>query len=1277
MKKLLLALMLLVSPLFAQNYTTVTASNIISPSGAKLNGNVCFTAENEKGNPIPFQVGGGGLVVSSPYCTKIVNGVVNMQVANPANTIPANIFYLIIISSSGGGYSCPSASISGATLNLDTYVCPSIIVGPGPALGTVVEIDTTSPIVGGPITYHGAIGLSTACVNQVWEWNGTSWGCATAGGSGTPGAPSGSLQGNNAGNLGAIPNTNNDFTTGLTAWGNVNNDWIWTPAMNWSQTVASNITAGAPNTLTLTPCPVGVDATSGRGYEVLLSGGGHSESALTTNGGTCLSGASSGTITFIPVFSYSSSSSTVGSASFGIQETINQCQPANTMGDSFVANQCVVKIPPNGPGIPVTPVQGVYNYNIYGTIYMHTTQATLEAEGVTLNCLERGPCLHLNGTVNYSWGSTISHESQGNVVKGLSLRSTIPNASDPAYIGSAITSTTVTASVATVTTAAPHGFRVGDWVTIMFTDDSSYWGDTLVTSVPTTTSFTFAARFTNITLQNTPGVVALDYVGIRDDANSTLFDHVSYDSEWDGGFTVYHFNHFFDLWDDENLTISHFNNPIPLGSSPNWSGSAIYSGGANVYPGGRQLAPVLSLRDSNISPTRSNGVTLYNSNGCYIENTVIQSTALWQVYSANTTGNFQGCHLRNVYPESTLGQNPTSPMESPYPGLGISGLIAGQSTGTSSFSITANGGVEGIFPTGGSGATPYTYYIVAKCVGSGVNHSCPTGGGSSTSPMQVLNWLSTGSDTIAVKWPRVANLADAITYDVIRMTTPGSGNPYPSNGNCPGGAGGICGSVATGVTQATACSGGLVCSFTDTGSSTTSAYTIALANYAGTLAFWPGSIVSANKTITVDNEFGNLVGVGLAGNPIQSVNGPCFGFTSPGGYSTCLSTVTNVNNSTPNQAATLLSDGAEISAPMAFSKGRLNFTTTPSAFISPHHIITLIDSNPSLTQATNGNRPLASDNDTYIGTDMPTTNTFSNGQLSLGAPLYISNYIANKGDNISFLTRLSSTQFRVTTQTMLVDNVLLAPSGCSGCAPFALVGSQASDNFNRANGALGANWTTTAGTFAISSNTALVTAVTGAAALTAYTGTTFASNQYAQATYLAGGSWGGAIGVRLSNSAATGYILYGIAGSSSAIAKVVAGTVTNIATGGPGFSTSDILRLEVTGTSITASQNGAVILTATDSSIASGYPGLGAIDFTGGVMDNFKGGDLTWVGKINNIQYIPNPFSSLTTCASTIEGQVSAVSDSSTATWGATITGSGSNHVLGYCDGTNWTVMGK
>jgi hypothetical protein len=55
----------------------------------------------------------------------------------------------------------------------------------------------------------------------------------------------------------------------------------------------------------------------------------------------------------------------------------------------------------------------------------------------------------------------------------------------------------------------------------------------------------------------------------------------------------------------------------------------------------------------------------------------------------------------------------------------------------------------------------------------------------------------------------------------------------------------------------------------------------------------------------------------------------------------------------------------------------------------------------------------------------------------------------------------------------------------------------------------------------------------------------------------------------------------------------------------------------------------------------------------------------------------PAHFSTLPACASGIEGTTAPVTDSTTNVWGATITGSGVDHVLAYCDGANWTVAAK
>ena len=52
-------------------------------------------------------------------------------------------------------------------------------------------------------------------------------------------------------------------------------------------------------------------------------------------------------------------------------------------------------------------------------------------------------------------------------------------------------------------------------------------------------------------------------------------------------------------------------------------------------------------------------------------------------------------------------------------------------------------------------------------------------------------------------------------------------------------------------------------------------------------------------------------------------------------------------------------------------------------------------------------------------------------------------------------------------------------------------------------------------------------------------------------------------------------------------------------------------------------------------------------------------------------------FSAYTACSSTIEGALASITDGNSNTWGATVAGGGANHVMMYCDGTNWTVAGK
>jgi len=312
-------------------------------------------------------------------------------------------------------------------------------------------------------------------------------------------------------------------------------------ALNWTQTISSPLTGGTQATVTLTPCPAGLDTTSGAGYQVLLSGGGNSEAAsVISAAGGCTSGAASGTITFTPFYSYAAGY-TIGSASSGIQETLNA--GCGVDGTQYKNSQCNVTIPANGPN------SAINTYNVYGTIYLHSNQSILSGYGTSLNCLGRGACLQIGDLRN-------SNDYTDNTVAGLSFRTPVNVSGNAAFAGVGITQTQMTSQVVTITTASAHGFRAGDMVTILFTDNSNYWGDATITAVPNSTTFQYAHPGANIAAQASPGVVALAYVAVLDNGMDTHLLVISYDKDSENG----RFNNFFDMWDDENATIDHFNN---------------------------------------------------------------------------------------------------------------------------------------------------------------------------------------------------------------------------------------------------------------------------------------------------------------------------------------------------------------------------------------------------------------------------------------------------------------------------------------------------------------------------------------------------------------------------------------------------------------------------------------------------------------------------------------------------------------------------------------------
>lgn len=98
-----------------------------------------------------------------------------------------------------------------------------------------------------------------------------------------------------------------------------------------AQSPGGSLSVGA-NSITLTPCPLGVDGAGTNDYYYISGGVGTAETVLAT-GGTCTSGLSTGTLIFTAANTHSGAW-TIESASAGIKQAINVCN-----GD------CLIQLP--------------------------------------------------------------------------------------------------------------------------------------------------------------------------------------------------------------------------------------------------------------------------------------------------------------------------------------------------------------------------------------------------------------------------------------------------------------------------------------------------------------------------------------------------------------------------------------------------------------------------------------------------------------------------------------------------------------------------------------------------------------------------------------------------------------------------------------------------------------------------------------------------------------------------------------------------------------------
>ncbi len=179
----------------------------------------------------------------------------------------------------------------------------------------------------------------------------------------------------------------------------------------------------------------------------------------------------------------------------------------------------------------------------------------------------------------------------------------------------------------------------------------------------------------------------------------------------------------------------------------------------------------------------------------------------------------------------------------------------------------------------------------------------------------------------------------------------------------------------------------------------------------------------------------------------------------------------------------------------------------------------------------------------------------------------------------------------------------------------------ATDDFNRANGGLGANWTNLrTNVFRIVSNQVESTDILEDA-VAIWNTITWPADQYAQAAIknLSGGVSGEGMGVSLRMSgpvdSITGYrVIVADSGAGNvAIERFASGAFSPITTRTTTWVSGDILKAQIEGTTIKVFQNGAQLgADITDANVATGSAGLSySSALLTSDLDDFEGGDFT------------------------------------------------------------------